>query len=170
MKTTIRVTYLILLSLLGATNANDATQWGPATEGCRISLSFDKTEYDFGESINLSATVQNVGREKLQVEGNQLRFPYRFEFYGPKSEETPLTLWGQAFMRTHGGSQSQQILSRGETRTDTFPTLNRAYDMTLAGKYSIVVHRIVPSELDPKAWIDVASNTLIIEVKDPYQK
>jgi len=133
-------------------------------EGCRVSLNVDKVKYDFGEPINIGATVQNVSREKLWVEGNQLRFPYRFEIYGPNSDETPLTLWGNKRMKVHSGSLATELLSKGEKRSDTFSMLNRTFDMSLPGKYAIVVHRVVRSELDPNAWIDVMSNTVVVEV------
>jgi hypothetical protein len=167
MKTRVHLAALILLSLLGATGVDQDTQWDPAAEGCRVSLSTNKSEYFFGESIDITAAVQNLDRENLQVEGNHLRFPYRFELYGPNSEEIPLTLWGRAIMKPHGGSIAFTALSKGQSRVDAFSVLNRAFDLTLEGKYALVIHRTVPSALDPHAWIDLVSNTVIFEIKNP---
>jgi hypothetical protein len=158
---------LLLLGLLGATDDNGGSHWGPISEGCRIGLSTDKLVYEFGESVDVSALVENVDRDKLEVEGSQARFPYEIELYGPNSDEVPLTLWGKQLMKSHFGSRAFDSLSRGQIRTDTFSTLNRTFDMTLNGKYILIIHRRVPSDLDPSAWINIDSNTVIFEIKVP---
>jgi hypothetical protein len=157
----------LLLLVVANTDNAEGPVWGPTSEGCRISLSLDKTAYEFGESVEVRATVENVDREKLQVEGIQARFPYRFEFFGPNSEEVPLTLWGRSLMKPHGGSFAMDGLSKGQMRADTFSDLNRTFDMTLNGKYALIIHRAAPSELDPQAWINVVSNTVVFEIKGP---
>jgi hypothetical protein len=145
-------------------------KWGAISEGCRISLTSDKEQYNFGDPINLHVVLQNVDRKELRIfEG--AHFPYRIEMYLPNNEDGTLTLWGHTQTRAEiAASNIRIILMQGQTQADDFITLNRAYDMSLDGKYAIVAHRIVPSETDPKAWVDVVSNPIVIEIKTQLPK
>jgi len=58
-----------------------------------------------------------------------------------------------------------QILKPGELTVDTIPMLNRLYDMTLLGEYTVTVSRLLvyPVKGDPNP-VEVSSNTIKIAV------
>lgn len=155
---------LALLLLAGADKPDGPPEWGIPVEGCRLSLATDKTQYSFGEPINIHVVIQNTDRHQLRVIEGQ-NFPYHVQVIGPKNDDSPLTLWGRYITRPHSGSADTIFLSKGQTKDDDFEMLNEAYDMTLPGKYGIIVTGSLPSETDPNASIGVISNTIIIEVK-----
>jgi hypothetical protein len=157
---------LIFLMLSGA-KQEDGINWGSSVEGCRLSLSADKTQYHAGEPVNLRVVLQNQDRNELRTFQGEF-FPYRVEIYLPNNDEAPLTLWGRMVTRTREqASNVGIILPRGESHADDLIALNRMYDMTLDGKYVIFVHRTLPSESDPHAWTSVDSNPVVVEIKNP---
>ncbi len=158
---------VVILSgvLSAATQERGESPWGPPTEGCRLSLSTNKQQYQFGEQIDLHITLENADRDYLVLaEGYWV--PYKLEITAPNLRDAPPTLWGQAEQRGEalGGSARVYKLSKGQTRAEDFVMLNRYFDMSLNGKYSIVVHQILPSAIDPNGWITVTSNPILIQI------
>jgi hypothetical protein len=159
---------IVMLStaLSAATQDTGGQLWGSPIEGCRLSLGTDKQQYQFGEPIHLHVMLENTDRDSLTVvEGYWL--PYRVEVTAPNLHDAPPTLWSQAEKRGEelGGSARVIKLSKGQTREEDFLSLNRYFDMSLSGKYAIVVNQILPSALDPNGWVTVTSNPIVIDVK-----
>jgi hypothetical protein len=82
---------LTALSLLGADQASHEPEWGASVEGCRMTISTDREQYDFGESINIHVVIQNETRTKLRVVNGQY-LPCRLQVIAPNNKESPLTL------------------------------------------------------------------------------
>jgi hypothetical protein len=156
---------LSLASFAGSAKPGDDTvTWGSTVEGCRIGVNANKTTYDAAEPIRLVIVLQNQSRPELsESEGS---FPYNISIIAPNSNKpAPLTSWGQWLMNPFKiGSSSQQTLTPGDSLTDKL-ILNRAYDMTMDGTYTIRVSRAIRSETDPKASVWVSSNPITIEVR-----
>lgn len=152
--------------LTGASQNEAQFNWGPTVEGCRLSLMSEKAQYEIGEPVIINVVLQNQDREKLAVSVSQ-PFPYRVELYLPNNDEAPLTLWGHSMNRKlliELGSSVASVLYRGDSKSPDSLMLNREFDMTLDGRYLLIVHKTVPSETDPNAWIDVSSNKVVIEI------
>lgn len=167
-RTTFGVALIACLILTGATQNKTDVNWGPTIEGCRLSLMSAKDLYEAGEPVMIRVVLQNQEREKLTVSISQ-PFPYRVELYLPNGhEEAPMTLWGHSIERRllmEDESSVAGILQRGESKSPDSLMLNREFDMTIDGRYVLTVHATIPSETDPKAWVDVVSNRIVIEIK-----
>lgn len=138
--------------------------WGIPVEGCRLQLATDRDQYQFGDLVKLRVVLENEHRDQLWVfEGAE--FPYRIEVFRSSNEPAPLTLWGRIMSsRKKEASNNAVRLLRGQARVDELPMLNRVFDMSLDGKYAILVHRTLPSELDPNAWIEVTSDCVVVTI------
>ncbi len=156
-----------LLAVIPTTMTGESRKWGETIEGCRISLTADKPRYRFGDSIDLRVLAQNIGRDRLEVFGTGY-FGCEVEVYLPNGHPAPTTIWGELMLhpkKVSAISAGGTILLRDEeSRPDDLGVLNRAFDMSLDGKYAIVVRKMVRSGADPNSWIEVRSNPITIEV------
>lgn len=174
--------YLLILVCGLATGEadNDKRQdetWGPTVEGCRLSLAADKTSYHVSEPIRLRLVMENVGEGKIQAQRFRLTKDYKFDLRLPNGDSAPLTLFGKRWFSLHNaGSISVLVLEPGETDTASFSRsnrlyLNRLYDMTLAGEYTLTVRRrFLPAGLNSvQDWAEVSSNTIKIVVREEME-
>jgi hypothetical protein len=169
-KTSFFFAVVLMLLFVGA-NGDAAKHWGTPLEGCRLGLITNEEQYHFGDLINLQVILQNLTRKEL-VFGDGGHFPYEISLTLPNGKPAPLSLWGQM----ESSSPKAYVrnvsihLAAGETKTDDLSMLNRRFDMTLEGQYTIVVRRRLPSESDPNAWIEVFSNSVVITLGPPESK
>jgi hypothetical protein len=159
--------FIVLIGVASLTGTDQVEQlpWGTTVEGCRLGASTDKEQYDFGQPINLHLVLQNKDRDRLKLsEGSD--FGFTIEIISPNQQTAHLTLWGEGTLNGNAMEARRRLitLAHGDTTTASI-MLNRAYDMTLDGKYTISAHRIIPSNLDADAWVDVSSNKVIVEIR-----
>jgi len=150
--------------------------WGPETQGCRFSATSDRASYRFDQSIRLCLTLKNENNELAVVRQSHVFLAYRFDVRLPNGTPAPLTLEGKRQMdaSSAGGSMFGITLKRGQSHIDEVPMLNRLYDMTMIGEYTVTVRRQVSiprvlkpgEERKPAVPFDVVSNTLKIVVHD----
>jgi hypothetical protein len=144
--------------------------WGPETEGYRLSIGTDKTEYAAGETIRLFVRLQNVGREAVGVLRGMSPLRYHsFEILAPNKSRAPLTLYG--VQETTNPSIRHRVgktLMSGEVDEDVIH-LNRCFDMTLAGEYSVKASTKVIARKDSQKLVTVTSLPITITVKDSPQ-
>ena len=161
---------LLLLSASPATTQSDDGGCAPPTEGCRLNLDTEKPQFAIGEPIDLRVSLHNVSRDKVRT-GSLAYLGCRIEVLLPNGKPAPLTLWGEKLihpMWVSAGSNTIELY-RGEVWDEELRDLNRAFDMTLSGKYMITVHRMVTSSSDPEKLVDVPSNKIKVELHDPEQ-
>jgi len=178
------VCLLILISGLAAGEGdNDKEQnesWGPTVAGCRLSVTADQASYHVSEPICLKITLENVGEGRISASRfrSGLSKDYKFDLTLTDGEPAPLTLFGKRRASLDGaGSFASLALAPGETDTVTVPRfnrlyLNRLYDMTLAGEYTLTVkRRFLPSGFESvKDWEEVTSNTIRIVVREDMEE
>ncbi|MGA2232293.1 MAG: hypothetical protein ABSH22_15455 [Tepidisphaeraceae bacterium] len=143
--------------------AQNQGAWGRDAGGWRTSLSADKGEWSIGEPISITLVTLNVdSADGLLFDA---RAAFTFDITNSIGNKCPQTPRGeiQANNTTTGGVPS---MSPGEIDVRTFTELNRKYDMTLPGKYVIVVHRKAGTAPNPFANIDVASNPITITLRE----
>lgn len=137
---------------------------GPITLGCRLSASSPKRTYRFDQSIPLLLEVENVNTDIAYFSDARLFSMYRFDIRLPDGEPSPLTLQGE-LESTPFGSMVYIKLARGMRDADEVPAINRLYDMTLEGEYTITVYRQIFTLGDDKQErVEVPSNQLKIKV------
>lgn len=160
MKTSTILTVVILLAssasvVWGDTN-NAMINWGEVTNGCRYSVRTDQKEYHYSQPVHLLMTLENIGDGPVYVLLANVSQMYRVDLRLPNGELSPPTLEG--LRQSQSFATGIQILDPGKTAYDSIPSLNRLYDMTLAGEYSLTVYRrlILPGHKDD--WAEVPSN------------
>jgi len=166
----------LVIALVSATsqpttkNGSDEAIWGIAHEGCRTRILADRDHYSFGEPVHIHAMIQNVGRPNLDVAvGHFTR--YEIQVSLPDGSPAPLTLWGRNKNPLNADGSSTTIkLAPGQTKTDEYPSLNRIFDMTIGGRYSVTARTSVVSDLDSEASVVLFSNTIFIWVENDATK
>lgn len=161
--------FLVVLLFSSVAGGDSDKPWGNTVEGCRIRVTAGRNEYKVGDPIDLSITLQNRDRKELDDVSDPI---YEIKVILHGHGEALLTRWGKREMYSmrHYSIQNASVkLSTGQSSTYKFSTLNRAFDMTLSGKYDVEVQRRVSSELDPKAYVDVFSNVLTLNVVERPQ-
>jgi hypothetical protein len=150
------------------TRGSEQANQGDVTDGCRLDLSTDKVQYAVGEPINLHILISNVNRDPIDFFGQDY-FSYMVEVFLPNGDPSPKTLWGDRNVPPRKVSEESagETVLPGQTLLDVLDTVNRGFDMTLSGKYVIVVHRSFSIEPDRKKWFEVSSNKLVVEIDDP---
>jgi hypothetical protein len=152
----------ITLFLLVATVARagePSSDWGPVKKGLQMSGRVDRARYRADEPIMLDIAGSYVGGGLTQV------------------GRMPLTKYATWRFAPFDATKNIAIsLKEGEVRRYRFP-LNRMYDMTLDGKYSVVVNRSIPGrwryDSDGRLLAEkgdkpdeVFSKELIVEISD----
>lgn len=141
-------------------------EWGPTTEGCRLSVSTDRPSYHPDQPIRLRLVTENTGGKEVHVTHSSLFMVYRFDVRLPDGKPAPLTLEGNRFLSRAAAAQSLDPLRVGRQDTESLPMLNRLYDMTLVGEYTVSVYRQVWPPGRNQKPVDVASNRVKILIAE----
>lgn len=156
------------------------TTWGPIIEGCRFSIVADHDSYPVGEPIRLRMRIENVGDEVVYLLGSQYDIwqtdGFRFDVRMPngpvllsESESKPLPLTREGKRRRELPSSGfSPPFNPGESAATSVAMLNRIYDMSVRGEYSVTVYWQIslPQSGDKDQPIEVKSNTLKIIVRE----
>ena len=168
----------------GAASENGAQKeigWGDAVDGQAISIATEKDVYEASERIVLTLRIKNVGEAEVPI-----RYPVPFEYdlrvllvdsphakaidrrnapVVPLKGAVPRTLYGVLQLERLGSTTgASAALKPGDHRAVQID-VNRLFDMSVAGKYTISAQRHVwksRTSLPSKA----TSNTLEIAIKD----
>lgn len=168
------IVIVMLVSVLGTATAvfgdsrrdgQPPAESGATREGCRLSAAADRSSYAFGQPIIIRLTTENAGTKAVSVFWSYPMEVYRFEIRNADGKTVPLTLEGERLASLGGFSMAVVPLEPGDPKVDVVPMLNRWYDMTLQGDYTVVVHRrvLMPGASKP---IELGSNTLKIAIRD----
>ncbi len=124
------------------------------------------------EAVLPEVEIQNLSGKDILV-GSDGHYSYIVEgpdnFSGPDGRICPKTRWGLI-----GGFRSRLVdvstFKAGTTIPEKGMFLNRAYDMTLDGQYTVTAHRNITDPSDPSKFIDLVSNTETISIGDNLKK
>lgn len=162
------IVMLVMTGISVAAIGEEPKDWGLPNDGWHLSLVIEEKEYLVGQPIGIKVVLQNIGQDAAKIPwgGGNVLYVIPADVTFSDGEKCPKTFWGERETFAPHGSNSLMKVAPQESDTITSITnLNRAYDMTLDGKYTIVVHRNLPSRADPNKWIDVVSNPVVITIK-----
>jgi hypothetical protein len=170
---------ILALILIASASCNTVKDVTPATidavskiksdapmGGYYITLTTSHDRYNASDSIDLRVELRNTGRRELAF-GIGSSFPYDVDVLGPDGGPAARTQWGRrpsASFVASEGSHRMGRLAAGAVVEDDLSMLNREFDMTLDGQYTITVRRRFSSELDSSAEIEVFSNPVVIRI------
>jgi hypothetical protein len=156
-----------VLALSAGTKEEDSTQWGPETDGGQVSLKATQSKFRFDQPIALQIVVKNVGDKRLYLVRTGLLFMYRFDVRGPDGKPCPLTREGsQEAMGGANGLRDSIALDPGKSNVFKVEMLNRIYDMSLMGKYTVKAYRTVILPGKDERSVEMPSNKIEITVTE----
>jgi hypothetical protein len=174
----------LFLLVTAATRADEpATDWGPVLKGLQMSSRVERSRYRADEPIMVEVVIKNTSKEVVFL-GMSVDDQASFEVVVSLNESgagglgrMPLTKYGAWRFAPLDAAKNIPIrLKEGEERRYRFP-LNRMYDMTLDGNYSVVINRSIPgrSRYDSDGHMpaiegdkpdELVSNKLIVVISD----
>lgn len=144
--------------------------WGKPVEGQRLSISAEKRTYCPGERIFLNICFQNVGQTDVEITVCRPLGVFEINVLLPEGKPAPFTLKGKrSYDNSSMGSMSARVVKPQE-QICTDIELNRLFDMTLNGKYSVTVRRIVWKAGVFQRNLKAVSNTLEITVDESLDR
>jgi hypothetical protein len=117
----------------------------PANQGLIIVAQTAKSTYASGESIKLDVIVRNSGDADASIGGSAFDLSsFRFVVLDPSSHAVPQTAFGKKLLAvpTRVRKNVPLKIGAGWQRRYEFE-LNRMYDLTTPGMYSVTVKRVV---------------------------
>ena len=150
------------------------SKWGPEKNGCCISIEVEKKEFFRGyEPINVTVYIKNTGKFSLLIIDEDVFIDNAFDIKDEKGD-VPLTEFGKALKKPKENLEPKTINIEPSKEISYTVLLNRIYDMTLKGSYSVTLERKIimngndgkPVSKDGKyEEVEMTSNTIMIEVK-----
>lgn len=128
-----------------ATNAVDC---GKPVHGLAVAIKVGKTVFSPGEPILMNISLMNMGTNDISVRLDHPLQLYHMDVWGPDGAISPFTLYGRRERERieriahFGGSVFGIALPQGKEESDQIH-LNRVFDLTLPGTYTVSVQRVV---------------------------
>jgi hypothetical protein len=140
--------------------------WGPTKEGCRIAVVARQTEYRYDQPIALDIILQNTNTEDIQVFRTALLSMYRIEVKLPDGNAAPFTLEGRrcGVDRADAVGGYPDVIEAGKSAKDAVTMLNRFFDMTKVGDYTVTVHHIMVYPHGSDKAVEVSSQPIVVKV------
>lgn len=158
----------------------------PMVKGLEMSIGLDQGAYRADEPARLEVFIKNTAEEEVSLgmsASDLSSFDLVVQYTGggmAQGGRAPLTRYGAQVLSDFAAAKNVPIrLKSGEQSRYQFP-LNRMYDMSVSGTYSVTARRYVPGQarydgagqpmtLDPKAKPpeELISNELSVEITEP---
>ena len=174
MKTSVftAILFLILLGGIGdvasSANGDKEADSGKEVHGSRFGIAPASPSFRYDQPGILNLTVKNFRKEEISVPFGNNWSIYRFDVRLPNGKPAPLTLEGTRLANDRVVDEGTVQVKPGASYTEGI-VLNRYYDMTLLGEYTISMQRKVPSPTRPDGtwtWELATSNTLKVTVRE----
>ena len=139
--------------------------WGNVVGGAELGIFVDKNVFSPCEPIIIVVKLKAVGGKSVGYEFTGRERDYRVSVKDKDGKDVPLTRYG-ARMKANAGEVFMRMFRTLDANQEATEQLlvNRSYDMTLSGRYTIVVDRSIRAAGDT-AFVVVQSGTLNIEVQ-----
>jgi hypothetical protein len=139
------------------------SETGTIAGGFKLSLTVDKHKFASGEAIMLKVSLRNTTNAPLHIMGTIFDVDCQTEVRNDKGELVPLTEYAKHLPRMNGIHISMGRISIGAGQeAQEALQVNRLYEMSAPGEYSIVLRRGVPG------WVrgqpEVVSNKVALRV------
>ncbi|OPZ73408.1 MAG: hypothetical protein BWY82_01138 [Verrucomicrobia bacterium ADurb.Bin474] len=163
-----RIFLLLTLPLAqGWAEGNEATDsnWGEVHAGFRLSLSIKNHDYERMEPIVAVLVLSNTTDRVLDTVRTSVKDAFKIRITDAQGNPVPVTRYGDTQLH---GRKSSTVAPMGVQPGKTFTEeilVNRLYDLTLPGVYSVEVSRIV-ADTEAKGWTFVTSNIVQLRIPD----
>ena len=137
---------LILLAgtgdVVSAADGDKELEWGKEVEGVRFGIAPLSPSFRYDQPVILHMTVKNFQKVEIHISSGPYMGIYLFDVRLPNGKPAPLTLEGTRQKNDRVFNVSTSNLAPGESHTERI-MLNRYYDMTMLGEYTITIQRHV---------------------------
>lgn len=142
--------------------------WGQTIDGLKLKVTVAKTRYAPLEPIRCEIQIQNTGSAKILLSRKAgVLGDYQFDIRSADGTEMPLTVYGQQQKLVSSlGATVLADLVPGQIWSDDVEMLNRMFDMTQSGTYSIVIKKHISYLSQSKENIDLQTNKLTLVIID----
>jgi hypothetical protein len=139
------------------------SETGTIAGGFKLSLTVDKHKFVSGEAIKLKVSLRNTTNAPLHILGTIFDVDCQTEVRNGKGELVPLTEEAKHLPRMNGIhiSMGRLFIGAGQEVQEILQ-VNRLYEMSAPGEYSIVVRRGVPGW--ERGQPEVVSNKVALRV------
>jgi hypothetical protein len=139
-------------------------QWGPEMDGLAISVYVARPAYSTAEQIDLHLDLKNSGSLPVILVRQSAWADYSLVMWTQNGAELPPTPYVQDRIEAAmEGRQATGELQSGQMTEDTLE-LDRAYHLSVPGRYMIRVTRKVFRPGNYREMVILTSNELIIEL------
>lgn len=142
------------------------------TNGVELVCVVSQGEFAGGEPVYVSLAVTNKGRDTVTYGTERSIGDYEILLKDDKGNMVPLTRYGRLHMR-FGTDRFRRTAYRMEKlrpgdKISALANLARLFDLTLAGKYSLTVKRLInEGSSDVRKPFELVTSPLEIEISEP---
>lgn len=138
-------------------------EWGPEVEDCRFSMITDRKTYHSDQPVRMCLIFENERDDSVPV-----TLPYfsscRLVVRTPDGNQASRTVYGKRPAESLGLGGAIVINPR-DAEIKYIPALNRLFDMSKEGEYTITAYREI-SDYENNKLIEIPSNTIKIRILD----
>ncbi len=146
--------------------AESKTAWGEATDGLAISIVTPRAVYGPHERIVLTISLKNVSNDDKRIGQTSPLTLYDVEVLAPGKNKTPFTSYGKNRLEnSREAGVRGSVLRPGEV-TSVDIDLNRLFDLTLPGPYTVSVQRVVGKTGASDRVLRAISNTITVTIDE----
>ena len=138
--------------------------WGEIIDGVQLGICLKKDRFPVCEPVHLVIMLKNVGKDPVKYAETYPEQDYSLLVTDKNGKVVPLTRYGARLSKNVGEVLRRVVKTlgpNGEARVELL--VNRLYDMTEAGAYSITVTRPIAKK-DGNGVVVVQSGTLNVQV------
>lgn len=152
----------VMLAGNGISNAPHADEWGPVSDGCRLSVRMSKTSYRLGDQIVGTVTITNGNERSIvfPVGHKSPALDFLLVLTSEQGKPVPLSKYGESL--NEFGGVADITVSSNSSHAVTLP-VSVCFQLTTPGVYSLQVahqYEIQGTKLGGKA----ISNTTKFEI------
>ncbi|MEO6907642.1 MAG: hypothetical protein ABI210_07100 [Abditibacteriaceae bacterium] len=151
---------------INADTAINSSQDGSIVEGFQLVAQTSKETFDAGEPVAVTVSLKNISDKMLSFPSGYFN-EYQVTVKDSNGNIVPLTRYSnqpKAGMKTNFGIGPMDLF-KGEETQRTF-LLNRLYDLTEVGEYSVSIKRYVFKQ-NTIFFIPIVANTIHIKIVEP---
>lgn len=139
-------------------------------DGCFLLVVLDQDEYSSKEAIDLDITLKNTGKDIVTFAVAQPLLVLDIQVTLPNGDSAPLTLEGHRQKEAFASYRTKKI-GQGEQYTYSIPALDRLFDMTLSGTYTLNVKtKVYNLQNGSKEAVQIKSKSVELTIKEDYEK
>jgi len=122
-----------------------------AATGYLLSVTLEKPEVSASEPVVIRVAVKNGSKESISYILELPEKTFKLSVKDAKGREVPLTAYGKRLFgkRPQGESGTQGVNLKPGAKSEFRMLVNRIYDMTVSGTYTIVARRAFPNPREP---------------------